>query len=280
MASGVRMWCLGPMRLDNMRRYADIDGFQTAGDLGSRKQDMADFGKAEGDGGMGLNAGPADHSRVRIQAGGDVNGDDGPIQAVQQFNDRPEKPFHLGIESGSQQRIHPDPVMTHVRVMLRQESRVRDFNNRNFQRIQQLQIGRCIAFYGGAIRKEINAYGRAHAGQIAGDDKPVSAVVSPSGNDTDALIPARRCDGRKCFDHNIDNAPAGVFHQHPARKAKGFDGFPVHLLHFRSGYNMHKRENPAILRAKEHFPVPTRNECRISEPCSGSVPAGFWILFP
>ena len=89
--------------------------------LGPRKQNVADFWKAEGDGGMGPDAGPADHSRIRIQAGGNINGDDGPIQAVQKFNDGPEKSFYLGIESGSQKRIHPDPVMTHGRVMLRQE---------------------------------------------------------------------------------------------------------------------------------------------------------------
>ncbi len=73
----------GPDCLDNMRWYADIDGFQTAGDIGPRKQNMADFWKPESDSGMGPNTGPVDHSRIRVQAGGNINGDDGPIQAVQ-----------------------------------------------------------------------------------------------------------------------------------------------------------------------------------------------------
>ena len=226
--------------LDNVRRDTDIDGFQPTGDRSPWKQDMPDFGKSESDRGVGLNAGPADHCRVCTQTGGDVYGDDRSVQTVHQVDHRPEKTFDFGIEPGSQKRIHPDAVVTHGRAMLRQGRGIRNRDNRNFQRSQQLQIGCGIAFDSRTFGKEINGNGCPHAVEIPGDDEPVSAVVSPSGYNAHMVI----ANIRKCFGDNVDNTSAGVFHQNPARKPEGFDGFPVHPLHFRSRDNHLHRKIP------------------------------------
>ena len=179
---------------------------------------------------------------VTIEAGGDVDRNDGAALVVDPANGAGHRLAHRPLEAGAEQPIHD-----HGRLESRQSGRrVRLFPVHNPHTDHAFELRAGVAFEIGAWKQQHQGRFAARRGEMPGGDKRIATVVAfPGEKQRDAGIPAF-----EEFDGAFGDRVAGVFHEDLAGCAGGHgavvqraDLFGRNSLHTASVENATRKSN-------------------------------------
>ena len=163
-------------------RDGDVDDLQLAAVFQARKHGLAQLGRAEGAGQIGLHGRAHDLARVRADPGGDIHRDDERLAGVDQADDLLVPPFYRGVEARAQQRVHHQVGLLQVKGQVLHAFLVQDLHNGQVQGLDGLEVHGRIALDGVQFSQDVEDHLRAPAVQPAADHEPVPAVVAPAAD--------------------------------------------------------------------------------------------------